>query len=154
VGPYPVPVAASGGRIPSALAGLDGSTVRVRVADSAPMLPRVAAHGALVDLSDLSYASIRPDTVLPAEVWLAPNTPPSVVAALSANGLRIVSDRTEGRERGYLAAQGPALGVSFGVAAAAGLVLFALACLLVVFAVERPERAAELRALRVQGISA
>jgi hypothetical protein len=152
-GPYPVPAVVAGDRRPIGLVGVDGTPVAVHVAAAVPTLPRVANDGVVVDLNDLVLASARLTSFLPAEVWLAPDTPASVVNALSANGLRIVSDRTELAEGDYLADQGPAVGVAFALAASLGLLVLAAACVALLFGVERPERTAELRALRVQGLS-
>jgi len=153
-GPYPLPVVATSDATANAIAGVDGSTVQVRVADTTAVLPRVARRGELVDLNDLALAMVRPNTVLPAEVWLAPNAPDSVVDALQAQGLRVSSERTLADQRAYLSRQGPAVGIAFALTAAIALVLLAMACLALLLLVDRSERITELQALRTQGIAA
>jgi putative ABC transport system permease protein len=152
-GAYPVPVVAVRGAAPPSLSGLDATAVDVRSADRVIALPRVGDRGTLVDLDALTLAAARPATPLPGEVWLAAGTPPAVVSALSANGLLVTSQRTAAAQRGYLSAQGPAVGVAFGLAGAGALLVLALGCLLLVSGVERSDRIADLRALRVQGLS-
>jgi putative ABC transport system permease protein len=152
-GAYPVPVVEVGGAASTSRAGLDATAVAVRAAGRASALPRLRDRGALVDLDALTLAAIRPTTALPAEVWLATDTPPAVLSALSDNGLLVVSQRTATAQRAYLAAQGPALGVAFGLAGAGALLALAIGCLLLVSDVERGGRTADLRALRMQGLA-
>jgi putative ABC transport system permease protein len=152
-GAYPVPVVDVGGAAPHTLSGLDATAVDVRPADRVTALPRVGDRGTLVDLDALTLAAVRPATPLPGEVWLAAGTPPAVVSALSNNGLLVASQRTATAQRAYLSAQGPAVGVAFGLAGAGALMVLAVGCLLLVSGVERGDRTADLLALRIQGLS-
>jgi hypothetical protein len=136
----------------------DGQPIRAAITGpAAGTLPGVGTRGLLVDLEYLIRAdTVNPDgaeATAPGQVWLAAGTPPAVLDALSRAGVVALADRTSASELSYLDRQGPALGVGFEVAAAGAAVLLATVCVALMAGIERGGRAAELRTLRVQGLS-
>ena len=152
--PTTLPVVVAGSATPK-IADADGDPMHATVTGSAlPVLPGLGTTGAYVDLEYLTLAAPTNTTTAPGQVWLAASTPPSVVSALADAGVVTISDTTAGSELSYLDGQGPAIGMAFGLGAASVAVLLGAVCVVLMAGVERGGRAAELRTLRVQGLSA
>jgi hypothetical protein len=115
----------------------------------AALLPRVGATGRLVDLSTMD--DLRPGNGR-LEVWLAAGTPDSVIGALRDHGLSIVDDESIAARLSQLRAQGPAVALRYLLVVALVGFALAVAALGIAVAVERPDRAEELVALRWQGL--
>jgi putative ABC transport system permease protein len=150
--------------------------VGVAVADGQPGDPRLALFGSLplpvlftghqglvavpqapgrAYLVDLEYADrVSPEAGLNDEtqVWLAPGTPASVLDGLRDQGLTVLAEDSIAAARGRYDEQGPPLATRFQVLAGIIGLLLAAGVLTVAAAVERPDRAAELAALRRQGM--
>lgn len=134
------------------LVGLDGTEVPGHTVAQVPDIPGVGANATLVDLpvaERFLTSSILSDTT---EVWLSATAPPSIVGALTHEGVSVVG-------RGTIAAAGAALGRS-GVSLAyllfliAGIASVALAVGATAFALAAAARRhrSELFALRAVGI--
>jgi hypothetical protein len=156
--PLPLPAVAAGGLAERRRAGeralnlLGDLRIPVRVEPSAGPLPRVLTRGLLVDLD---YADrLAAGASGTRQVWLARGAPAGILDRLRAEGLEVASVvALSGRTERY-AGQGTAAVLRFQLAVAvAGLVLAAGAVVLVAI-VDRPARAAELAALRRQGVPA
>jgi putative ABC transport system permease protein len=157
--PAPLPVIAAGSPdLPQtddvrSLPALSTGNRPVEVIAAAAGLPGAGAHGYLVDLEYADRLSGDPDPATVTQVWLAAGTPSAVVNRLRER-LQINSEQTVAGRAGELLRQGPGQAVRVQLLAALlGLALAALA-IAVIAAVERGRRAAELRALRVQGLPA
>lgn len=157
--PAPLPVIAAGSPGVTqtdevrSLPALSTSNRPVEVIAAATGLPGVGAHGYLVDLEYADRLSGDPDPATVTQVWLAAGTPSSVVNRLRER-LQINREQTVAGRAGELLRQGPGQAVRvLLLAALLGLALAALA-IAVIATVERGRRAAELRALRVQGLPA
>lgn len=136
------------------LAPLSGVALPVQVAGRASLLPRLGQAGLLMDLESaqrLDPLSVSRGT---GQVWLSSSAPDSIVDDLRAAGLTPLRQDALADHEERLGAQGSAVGVRFQAAVAlVGLLL--VAGTLLVHAVQgRAGRAAELAALRVQGIDA
>ncbi len=68
---------------------LDRSPLVLQIVADAPTLPRLLDQGALVDLSQLERITDTSHAPASDEVWLAPGSHPTVVAALAGQGVRI-----------------------------------------------------------------
>ncbi|HEY2669217.1 MAG TPA: FtsX-like permease family protein [Rugosimonospora sp.] len=156
--PTPVPVLLAGPLRDAGLAGNPGvdlfgsEVVPIRVAARAPVLPRLGASGALVDLD---YADRLVDDgggPVTAQVWLAAGTPSSIVDKLGAAGLHVVGDDTIDRRDGRYGDSGPVEALRFQLLGAVLAVALSAAGLVQAAAVERGPRAEELVALRGQGL--
>ncbi len=156
--PDPVPVLLAGRLREAGLAGNPGvdlfgsEVIPIRVAASAPVLPRLGTSGALVDLD---YADRLVDDgggAVTAQVWLAPGAPSSIVDRFGAAGLYVVGDDTIGRRQERYGDSGPAAALRFQLLGAALAVVLAAAGVVQLAAVERGPRSEELAALREQGL--
>jgi hypothetical protein len=117
-----------------------------------PTIPRLGAFGSMVDLEYATTANGFTDAFATAEVWLAPNTPASVVARLKSAGLTVATDETTSAavasyrsDSSEAARRYALLGAGLGLA-------LAVIALMLVGAGERRARATEFAALRVQGL--
>jgi hypothetical protein len=124
--------------------------VPVRAAATGALLPRLGASGMLVDLE---YADRLVRGLAGAqEVWLARDAPATLLERLRGEGLQIIAtDSTHAATDRFAAQGGTAVLRLYLVVALAGLLLAAGSVVLVGI-VDRPARAAELAALRVQGV--
>jgi hypothetical protein len=149
--PYPLPVLAAG-TPPESVRGLDDRGQPARVVATSPVLPRVARSGTLVDLGYLDRIARDVGAAQNAEVWLGRRAPADAVERLRAAGL--VPGRGRSLERAVtgLRAQGPAVALRFHVATGVLALLLAAGALLLVAAIDRTDRAAESRTLRIQGL--
>ncbi|MEV0720532.1 FtsX-like permease family protein [Asanoa sp. NPDC050611] len=155
--PSPLPVVTtSNASMPSAgdprLAVFGGDEVPVHTVGAVRNLPTTSRFGYLMDLEYADRIAENPGTVDTPQVWLAPGAPAGIVDKLRAGGLTVIADETAASVTDRLDREAPPAALRFQlVAALAGLLLTAGA-FIVVAAVERPERAAELAALRAQGL--
>ncbi|BCB87397.1 FtsX-like permease family protein [Phytohabitans suffuscus] len=157
--PVPLPVAhtrlalASGSPGDPRLSLFGGDEVPVRFAGQVIALPRVPGRGFLVDLEYADRLAADPGLGDEAQVWLAPGAPDAIADRLREQGLAVFADDSIGSATGRYAEQGPPLALRFQLLAGALGVLLAALALAVAAAVERPDRSAELSALRAQGLS-
>jgi hypothetical protein len=155
--PLPLPAVVSGalaemrraGGQPAPLLGSGGVPLR-RIGTPA-VLPRVGATGFVVDLEYADRLLVGVDGVR--EVWLAEGAPAGIVDRLREQGLQVIRTDTVAKATdGYAAEGGTAVFRLNLVVTVAGLLL-AAASVVLVAAVDRPVRNAELVRLRVQGLS-
>jgi hypothetical protein len=151
--PVPVPVFTIAGHdVPTQIIGLDGNLVRVASAGTATMLPRLGSDGLLVDLDYVNHVSLGTASTSKAEVWLGPAAPADAVERLRTAGLYILDVDSLAATEAHLDRVGPALALRFHTVAAGLGIGLALAGLWLAAAVDRRRRAADLRALRLQGL--
>lgn len=133
--------------------GLDGNTAVMAPVGTSVALPRVGDTGLLIDLHNALLAS-DPATrrALVEQVWLSPQAPPTLRAALEREGLTITSTQTRSDRAEYLTSLAPARAVALAAAtSAAGLalaILVAAAGLLL----SNHTRLYELASLRALGL--
>jgi hypothetical protein len=104
---------------------------------------------------DLEYANRllpEPGLAETMQVWVHGSAPASFVDRLRAGGVDVISTDTVARRIDRYAASGPGLAVRFQLLTVVVGLLLAAGTLAVVAAVERPVHAAELAALRAQGV--
>ncbi|WP_426509099.1 hypothetical protein ACPPVO_00360 [Dactylosporangium sp. McL0621] len=119
--------------------------------DPSAVLPRAGADGTIVDLE---YAARLAGTAIPGDlqqVWLAPHAPQSIVDDLRAAGLRVVAEDTTAAAHRRLDGYGPAAALRFDLLAGVLALLLVAGAFAVAGATQRPDRDAQLLALRVQG---
>ncbi|WBB95734.1 hypothetical protein O7543_26875 [Solwaraspora sp. WMMA2080] len=158
--PVPVPVVRSGPELAPDVAGeprlavFGGADLPVRYVTVADALPQARLRGYLVDLERADRLADGAGTGDVPQVWLAPDAPAELADRLTAEGLTIIDtgSRTEVIEQ--LGRQGPPSALRFQLAAGLIGLLLAAGALAVVAAVERDDRAAEMAALRAQGLPA
>ena len=154
--PVPLPVLTAGELPTPELAGdtrlrLASQDVPARPVATARLLPLLGRSGSLVDLEYL-------DRLLPnadhdaMQVWLTADAGDALVGRLREGGLTVLSDETPDKVSARYGNQGPALGLRFQLLVALLGALLAAGAVTVVAAVESPARAAELAALRGQGV--
>jgi hypothetical protein len=129
-----------------------GDQLPVRVVGTLPVLPGLGARGLLIDLASAQRVVTAPGLGDVMQVWLAPGAPAGVVDRLRSAGLRIVEDRSAGAVRDRLDRQGTAAALRFQLLTALVGIVLATTALSVAGAVERGPRAADLTALRAQGL--
>jgi putative ABC transport system permease protein len=157
--PVPLPVAhtrfasASGTPGDPRVSLFGGDEVPVRFSGAVTALPRVSGRGFLVDLEYADRLAVDAGLGDEAQVWLAPDAPDGIADRLREQGLGVLADDSIGSALGRYAEQGPPLALRFQLLAGALGVLLAALALAVAAAVERPDRSAELSALRAQGLS-
>jgi predicted lysophospholipase L1 biosynthesis ABC-type transport system permease subunit len=157
--PVPLPVAHTRLALPSGSPGdprlsiFGGREVPVWFSGEVRALPRVTGRGFLVDLEYADRLAADPGLGDEAQVWLAPGAPDGIADRLREQGVTVLADDTVGAARERYAEQGPPLALRFQLLTGALGVLLAALALAVAAAVERPDRSAELAALRAQGLS-
>ncbi|WP_433074330.1 hypothetical protein ACQP1P_27180 [Dactylosporangium sp. CA-052675] len=129
----------------------DRTPVPVTVAATARTLPRLGAHGTLIDLEYADRLAGDSGVTDNAEVWLAAGAAQSIVDALTAAGLTVTGERTTAGERALLGRAGGALGMRYSLLAGIAAVALAAAGLLVT---TLGASRADLVALRRQGVPA
>jgi hypothetical protein len=155
--PAPLPVVTTGNATPppsgdARLPVFGGADVPVRTVGTVGTLPTAARFGYLMDLEYADRIAENPGTGDVPQVWLTADAAPDIVERLRAGGLTVISDETAAGVTDRFGDEAPPAALRFQlVAALAGLLLTAGA-FIVVAAVERSERAAELAALRAQGL--
>lgn len=134
------------------VAPLGVDEVPYRVAQTAAVLPGFGDDAVLVDLT----AAVRTNTALTEavtyQVWLTADAPAAITDKLADAGLTVVGRRTLDEAAGRYERQGPAAALRYLVFTALIGLALAAGSLFVVAAVERRPRAAELAALRAQGV--
>lgn len=120
----------------------------------ATVLPRLGSQGAIVDLTqfDALYGVALTGEQL--QVWLATGAPSSIVDELTRQGVHVLATESVAQSRERYLGEGPAAVRRFELLAAALGLLLAAGALLLAASVERRGRAAELIALRRQGLRA
>jgi putative ABC transport system permease protein len=156
--PAPLPVVVAGWQPDSTaevrLPPLPGASVPTEIVRTASLVPRYGKVGALVDLT---YA----DRLVPfplvggstSQVWLSSSAPASIVDDLREVGLTPLRQESLSDRLAQLHAQGNAVGGRFQAVVAVVGLLLAAGVVLVDASRDRPVRAAELAALRAQGVS-
>ena len=156
--PSPLPVVSTAGYLSPAagdarLKVFGGAAVPIRFSGTVGAMPTATRFGLLIDLE---YADrVAEDTGLGdvPQVWLTADAPAGIVDALRAGGLTVISDETAPGVIDRLDREAPPAALRFQIIAALAGLLLTAGAFTVVAAVERPERAAELAALRAQGLS-
>jgi hypothetical protein len=134
--------------------GLDGNTLNISPAVTASALPRVGGNAVMVDLDLLTRSQVSvtsPYTV--DEVWLGPHAPSDALARLRVAGLHIDSVQTAAAAFGRLERAGPALADDFLLVATIVALFAAAASTLATLGANTRQRATELTALEVAGVS-
>jgi hypothetical protein len=155
--PVPLPIVRTGDppRIESGdrrLALFGGALVPVRWEAATRTMPRVPGIGYLVDLEYADRVADGSGLGDVPQVWVAAGAPADLAQRLTDQGLTIVDDETTASVADRLDREGPPAALRFQVVAGLIGLLLAAGAFTVVAAVERPERATELSALRVQGL--
>ncbi|WP_433205894.1 FtsX-like permease family protein [Dactylosporangium sp. CS-047395] len=130
----------------------------VRIVARRAVVPVLGRAGLVVDLDAVARALPAPGTPGTLQVWLGPSVGDARAAAiadrLAAAGVEVLGTETAAEHAARLAEQGTAFAARFRLlSAVAGLLLAAVAAAAAV-SVERRVRAAEVRAMRVQGVPA
>jgi hypothetical protein len=133
---------------------LGATEVPFHVVASVPALPRLGATGVLADLEYALRSNDLRRELVEFEVWLAPNAPAEVTAALAEQGVRVLDEQSVAGRTSDLGDYGPGLALRFGYFAMALVLLLAAGVAIVGSTVDRSGRVAELLALRAQGLSA
>jgi hypothetical protein len=123
------------------------------VAATASVLPVLGPSGIMMDFDASRRIAADADLRGDFQVWLAPNAPNSLTAALTRAGLIITGQDSVDARADQLAEQGPAIVVRFGLLAAGIGVLLAAAAIAVTAAVDREPQLEQADALRAQGLS-
>ena len=151
--PYPLPVVSTAALTSGpSMTGLDGRQVPIILASQVRGLPRLGTNGGMVDLEYADRLAADPGQAEAPEVWLGSAAPADVVARLSQQGLVITRDVRVDTLRRQLDEQGPALALRFYLLVGFMAIVLAAGGLALVAAVDRRPRAAELAALRAQGV--
>jgi putative ABC transport system permease protein len=136
------------------LAPFGADQVPVRVAATPAALPVVGGRGVLVDLAAATAATGDGTVGDSQQVWLARGAPADLPDRLRAAGLTILGTDSIGADLTRSAAAGTTAALRFQLLTALVGLLLGAAALTVVGAAERGPRAAELAALRQQGMAA
>jgi hypothetical protein len=150
--PIPLPVLDASGLPLSTLELANGERIAATAVGSPRALPRLGNVGALADLEyltrygDLTVASRQ------GEVWLGPDAPADAAQRFQAAGLTVTSERRLDDQLAATARRPSATGIRFLLVAAALGLLLGVAGMFVAAGAERSPRAAEVRALRAQGL--
>ncbi|WFE30165.1 hypothetical protein O7623_13690 [Solwaraspora sp. WMMD791] len=158
--PVPLPVVRSGPELAPELPGdprlavFGADDLPVRYVAVADALPQARVRGYLVDLelADRLAGSAGSGDV--PQVWLAPDAPADLADRLTAQGLTVIGVESQADVVEQLGRQGAPSALRFQLAAGLIGLLLAAGALMVVAAVERGDRSAELTALRTQGLPA
>jgi hypothetical protein len=150
--PTTVPALAAGSiSLIFSVGALDWDPIPITTTERTAALPRAGADGALVDM-DLLARRNEPGPIVPGEVWLGPAAPADAVDRLRVAGIAIVSEHSLDSERAAAENRPNAVGVRFFLAVGVLCLLLGAGGLTVSATVEMRARAAELRALRAQGL--
>ncbi len=143
---------ANGGVIPAQ--GFDGNTLNLRSVVTASALPRVGADAAMVDLELLRRFQTDPSApYVTDQVWLGPAAPADALARLRRAGLTIDGVQASSAVFAQLQRTAPALADDFLVLATIIALFAAAASTLGALAANTRQRATELTALEVGGVS-
>jgi putative ABC transport system permease protein len=156
--PAPLPVLAAGWRPRSTeelrLAPLTGLPVPAEVVGTAALVPLLGESGLVTDLEYAQRLMPFPNPGTTPEVWLSANARPSIMDDLRAAGLRPLREESLSRQLDRLGAEGSSVAVRFQATVALVGLLLAAGAVLVLATQERTGWAAELAALRAQGVAA
>lgn len=142
----------AGGPVPGQ--GLDGNTLNISPAVTVSALPRVGANAVMVDLGLLGRSQVGVTSPYAVdEVWLGPHAPSDALLRLRAAGLHIVMVQTASAAFGRLERAGPALADDFLLVATIVSLFAAAASTLATLGANTRQRATELTALEVAGVS-
>ncbi|MFI5913117.1 FtsX-like permease family protein [Dactylosporangium sp. NPDC051541] len=138
-------------------AGPFGAPVQpLRIVARAAVLPVLGRAGLIVDLDAFHRAVPAPGNPGTLQVWLSAGVSAARAAALidrlAAAGVEVTGSETAAQHRARLAERGSALADRFRLATAVAGLLLAAVAVAAAGSVERRVRAAETRALRVQGV--
>jgi hypothetical protein len=157
--PLPLPGVLVGG-VPGAwrngdstLAPFGVDPLPIRVVGTAPALPVLGGTGVLIDLDAANRAVTEASVGDRQQVWLARGAPESIVDKLRASGLTILRTDSVGADLTRLGTAGLTAALRFALLTAIVGILLGAAAVTVAGAVERAPRAAELSALRTQGLT-
>jgi hypothetical protein len=141
-------------REPVPTQGLDGNSVSVSPTVTASALPRLGSYAVMVDLDLLGRAQVSPTSTFASDqVWLGPSAPKGVLARLQAAGLRVDSVQRASALFRQMERSGPALADDFLLLATVAALLVAAASTLGALGATTRQRATELTALEVGGVS-
>jgi putative ABC transport system permease protein len=135
--------------------GLSGTDTRYRAVRTGPFVPRVGRAGLLVDLG----LALRQATSAPEgdrQVWLSRDDRAAerrLTHALAAQNIRVLSRETSAAAERRYAGDGAVLALRLLLVCGAAAVVVAVGALLVAAYVGRRQRAYEVAALRVVGLS-
>jgi hypothetical protein len=138
----------------SRLTGLDGAPTPVRQVATVEGLPRLGRSGVLVDLAVADRLASDAGSADVEQVWLGPAAPADVIRRLADQGVTVNDDSGIAAVRSQLDRQGGVLALWFYLLAGLLVVLLAAGGLRLVAAVDADRGAADLRALRTQGVPA
>jgi hypothetical protein len=134
--------------------GLDGSTLEVRPVATVSALPRLGGDAVMVDLGLLSRLQSEATIFdISDQVWLGPAAPANAIARLQAAGLRIDDVQRASALLKQAQRSGPALADDFLLVATIAALLVAAASTLGVLGTTIRQRATELAAFEVAGVS-
>jgi hypothetical protein len=134
--------------------GLDGSTLEVRPVATVSALPRLGGDAVMVDLGLLSRLQSEATIFdISDQVWLGPAAPANAIARLQAAGLRINDVQRASALLKQAQRSGPALADDFLLVATIAALLVAAASTLGVLGTTIRQRATELAAFEVAGVS-
>lgn len=154
--PAPLPVVSAGWRPEPIeerrLIPLSGDPVPVHQALTAPLLPGARAGGVLVDLEYAQRLQPEATALSGGEVWLSASAPAAIVDELRQAGLLPLGEESLSDRQADLAAEGRAVATRFRAVVAVICLVLAAGVVMVLSAQEQAGRAAELAALRVQGL--
>jgi hypothetical protein len=135
------------------LAPFGVASVPIQVSGGATALPVVGQSGVLVDLATATRAAGEDTIGDQQQVWLARSAPADLPDRLRAAGLTILGADSVGADLSRSSVSGAAAALRFQLLTAIAGLLLGAAALTVVAAAERGPRAAELAALRRQGLA-
>ena len=135
--------------------GFGNVTVSMHDAAVLSALPGLGPDGIMVDLQNLDrLAPTDGDDAVQPQVWLAADAPAGILTRLKSAGLEILSVQHAAPIVALYDGQGPAVGADFALLAMIGVGLMTIGASILTASVDRVRRGVELRALRVQGVSA
>ena len=149
-----LPVIATGSLPRPTLGLLADKPASVSVVGTASVLPRLGDHGALVDLRTYDVNSGADTDVSSPEIWLNASAPKDILTRLKSAGILVTGERNQSTELSFTRLQGPSVGMRFDILVGVAAILLAVLGMILMAAVDRRSRAAELRVLRVQGLPA
>jgi hypothetical protein len=150
--PRPVPLIAGGG--PPPVLAVSGVAAPWEAVGRVRLVTGAGPRGALVDLEYAELAGYLQGLARRPQVWLAAGAPAGMVDRLRDAGLTVLGDRRLAAERDRQERHGPALALRFYLVVAVAAVALGLGGVAVVASTERAGLAAQLGALRVQGLPA
>ena len=155
----PIPVVLAGERPQARRPGderitlLGADRVAFQVVGTAGVLPSLGSSGTLVDLEYAQRDNGRPVESASLEVWLTADAPASLVDAITARGVVVLTDSRVAGAAARFGKQGPGMVLRFDIFAALVALLLAGGMVMVTSTVERRARLEELSALRAQGLT-